>query len=47
VSEKLRAGRFVQLNGGNARISGNFESLYLEMLDKLVDEARDLDALEF
>jgi len=47
VSEKLRGGRFVQLNQGNARISGNFESLYLEMLDKLVDEAKGLDALEF
>jgi hypothetical protein len=47
VSEKLRAGRFVELNRGNARIAGNFETLYLEMLDKLVEEARELDALEF
>ncbi|NCX94454.1 MAG: hypothetical protein EBX40_07240, partial [Gammaproteobacteria bacterium] len=47
VSEKLRAGRFVELNRGNARIAGNFEKLYLEMLDKLVEEAKELDALEF
>lgn len=47
VSERLRAGRFVELNRGNARIAGNFETLYLKMLNKLVDEATELDALEF
>ena len=47
VTEKLRAGRFVQLNNGNAKIAGNFERLYLEMLDELVEEAKELDALEF
>lgn len=47
VAEKLRASRFVQLNGGSARVAGKFQDLYLEMLDKLVDEAKGLDALEF
>lgn len=47
VCDKLRAQRFVQLNQGNARISGNFEALYLELLNTLVDEAKELDALEF
>lgn len=47
VCERLRANRFVQLNHGSARIAGKFESLYLEALNKLVDEAKELDALEF
>jgi hypothetical protein len=47
VCEKLRAASFVELNGGKARVAGNFQRLYLEMLDGLVAEAKELDALEF
>jgi hypothetical protein len=47
VCDKLRAQRFVQFNQGSARIAGNFESLYLELLNTLVEEAKELDALEF
>lgn len=47
VTDKLRAKQFISVGESKIVMSGNLKHRYLEILEELVKEARDVDATEF